>query len=102
MVGDIRENWLKLNGKAYKMIWVDIGNMPLCIIKAKRGYVACSYIDQKVAEKVGDIACVIQGVRRPEELPKTRIRSVTSWAEDLGIVEGMSLRKALELLDKVS
>ena len=98
-MGDIRENWLKLNGRAYKMIWVDMGNMPLCIIKAKKGYIACSYLDSKVAEKVGDIACVIQGVRHPEELIKSKIRYATTWAEDLGIVEGMSLRKALELLD---
>ena len=30
---------------------------------------------------------------------KAKIKAVTSWAEDLGLRPGMSVKKALEILD---
>ncbi len=86
--------------KKYVVLKHNIGNMPLIVVKAKNGYIACSYIDKETAEKVGDIAAFVSGVRDVEDLKKAKIRDVTSWAEDLGIREGMSVKKALELMDK--
>lgn len=89
------------DGKKYEAIEQKIGNLPLIVVKAKGGYIACSYIDRETAEKVGDIAAFVAGVKSVEDLKKAKIRSVTSWAEDLGIREGMSVKKALELMDSV-
>ena len=36
-----------------------------------------------------------------DDLKKAKIREATTWAEDLGIREGMSVKKALELMDIV-
>jgi uncharacterized protein YunC (DUF1805 family) len=35
----------------------------------------------------------------PRDLKKAKIRQATTWAEDLGVREGMSVKKALELMD---
>jgi len=88
-------------GKKYVALKHDIGNLPLIVVKAKKGYIACSYIDKETAEKVGDIAAFVSGVKDLEDLKKAKIRVATTWAEDLGIREGMSVKKALELMDGV-
>ena len=90
---------INLDGRDYEAIEQKIGNLPLIVVKAKGGYVACSYIDRETAEKVGDIAAFVAGVKTVDDLKKVKIRAVTSWAENLGIREGMSVKKALELMD---
>ncbi len=85
-------------GKKYIVVSESIGNLPLIVVRAKNGYIACSYIDSDTAEKVGDIAAFISGVKEVKDLEKAKIRKVTTWAEDLGIREGMSVKKALEIM----
>ena len=90
---------ISFEGKKYIALKQDIGNLPLIVVKAKNGYIACSYIDKATAEKVGDIAAFVSGVKCLDDFKKAKIRQATTWAEDLGIREGMSVKKALELMD---
>ncbi len=90
---------VKLGDKAYITLKDTIGNLPLIVVKAKNGYIACSYIDKETAEKVGDVAAFVSGVKNVDDFLKAKIRHATTWAEDLGIREGMSVKKALELMD---
>ncbi|HSB47775.1 MAG TPA: DUF1805 domain-containing protein [Candidatus Bilamarchaeum sp.] len=90
---------ISFEGRTYVVLKEDIGNVPLIIVKARKGYIACSYIDKETAEKVGDIAAFVSGVKSLDDLKKAKIRETTTWAEDLGIREGMSVKKALELMD---
>lgn len=90
---------ISFEGKKYVAVKQDIGNLPLIVVKAKKGYIACSYIDRETAEKVGDIAAFVSGVKCLDDLKKAKIRQATTWAEDLGIREGMSVKKALEIMD---
>lgn len=92
---------ISFDGKRYVALKTEMGNLPLIVVKAKRGYIACSYIDKQTAEKVGDIAAFVSGVKCLDDLKKAKIREATTWAEDLGIREGMSVKKALELMDIV-
>ena len=39
------EESIAFEGKNYTGLRFNLGNVPLLIIKAKKGYVACSYID---------------------------------------------------------
>lgn len=92
---------LSFEGKKYIVFKGEIGNLPLIVVKAKNGYIACSYIDKATAEKVGDVAAFVSGVKCFDDLKKAKIRYATTWAEDIGIREGMSVKKALELMDNV-
>ncbi len=92
-------NEVSFEGKRYIAVKHEIGNLPLIVVKAKNGYVACSYIDKDTAEKVGDVAAFVSGVKNIDDLKKAKIRHATTWAEDLGIREGMSVKKALEIMD---
>ena len=93
------EQNLTFEGKNYKGIFFELGNVPLVIIKAKAGYIACGYIDKGIAEKHGDVACFVTNVKTFEDVFKAKVRSMTSWAEEIGIREGMSVKKALEIID---
>lgn len=87
-----------INGKQYTYISYEIGNMPIIIIKCDNGYVANSYLDIDVADKVGDIAAIATDVHSLDELIKSKVFKATSWAKDLGIKEGTSIKRALELM----
>ena len=87
------------DGKKYVAYRQDLGNLPLIVVRTKGGYVACSYIDKETAEKVGDVAAFVSGVKNIDDFMRAKIRSTTTWAEDVGIREGMSVKKALELMD---
>jgi uncharacterized protein YunC (DUF1805 family) len=94
------EENLNFEGREYTGISFPLGNVPLLILKAKKGYVACGYISKDAAEKFGDVAAFVTGVKTYEDLFKAKIKTFTTWADDLGIREGMSVKKALELMDQ--
>ncbi len=90
---------VECEGRRYIAFRQSLGNLPLIVVKAKKGYVACSYIDKETAEKVGDVAAFVSGVKSMDDFFRAKVRMTTSWAEDIGIREGMSVRKALEIMD---
>ncbi len=92
------EETIKFGDRDYKAVKLNLGTVPLLIIKAENGYVASTYIDQDAAEKLGDIACFVTNVKSFEDFERAKIKCVTSWAEDLGIRPGMSIKKALEIM----
>ena len=93
------EEKISYDDREYTGLSFQLGNVPLLIIKAKKGYVACTYVSKEAAEKFGDVAAFVTGVKSFEDMFKAKIRGFTSWADDLGIREGMSVKKALELMD---
>ncbi len=96
------EEEIEFDGKKYPALRHSIGNLPLIVVRAKNGYVACSYIDKETAEKVGDVAAFVSGVKDVNDFMKAKVRHVTTWAENIGVREGMSVKKALELMDALS
>ncbi len=89
---------LEFEGRKYAAFESELGNLKLIVIKAKRGYIACSYINRETAQKVGDVAGFVSGVSSVDDMLRAKIRTTTSWAEDVGLREGMSVKKALEIL----
>ncbi len=94
------EETLTFEDRTYVGVSFPLGNVPLLIVKAKKGYVACGYISKDAAEKFGDVAGFVTGVKTFEDFFKAKIKTFTTWADDLGIREGMSVKKALELMDQ--
>jgi uncharacterized protein YunC (DUF1805 family) len=92
---------VKCEGKKYVALTESIGNLPLIVVRAKHGYVACSYIDKETAEKIGDNAAFVSGVKNIDDFLRAKIRETTTWAEDIGVRKGMSVKKALELMDEL-
>jgi len=71
---------------------------PLVIIRGRKGFVMCGYLDINVANKLGLIAARVVGVKNVEEILEKEIVNVTSKAKELGIKEGMKVKEILELI----
>jgi len=80
-------------------IKISIGNADLIIIKAKKGYLMCGYLNIEVAEKLGDAACMVKGVKSFEDVLNAKIYKLTEKARKLGITEGISGKEALKFLE---
>ena len=68
------------------------------LLKAKNGYVMCGYLNMDTADKIGDIAGIVSGVRSIDDALKSRILQVSSMAREKGLSEGMI---ALDFLNKL-
>jgi uncharacterized protein YunC (DUF1805 family) len=76
-------------------------NLPkanLVLVAAEKGFVCCGYLDLETAEKLGDAAAIVRGVKTVEDLLVAKIVGSTTAAGILGIKTGMSGKEALELM----
>lgn len=70
----------------------------LLVLRADRGYVMCGYLNLEVAEKVGDTAVLVRGVKTIEDVLAAKVVDATSRAKALGIAAGQPVTDALSLL----
>jgi len=77
---------------------INLHNAPFLILVADKGFVMCGYLNIATAEKLGDAACMVSGVRDFQGMLKAKIIAATTKAESLGVKEGMSCEEALSLL----
>ena len=89
---------ISINGKKAIGVKIDLGNAPLLVIKGEKGYLMCGYLNIDIAEKLGDAAAVVTGVKDFNEMLSKEVKYVTSKAKELGIHEGM---KGIDALKKL-
>jgi len=58
----------------------------------------CGYLNMETAEKLGDAACMVRGVKTVDDLLNAKIVEMTSKAKQFGIEMGMTGRETLEKL----
>ncbi len=83
-----------------RLMVIEMGNLPIILFKGKIGYLATVHIDKETAEKIGDVAGFVPAVKSVDEFLNAKLKDVTSWAEDVGLRPGMTVRKAIRLLDE--
>ena len=77
---------------------LNIGNAPLLIIKAKKGYVMCGYLNISAANKLGDIAGRVTGVRDFDDVLNADIIEISENAKKMGLKTGMKGKDFLKKL----
>ncbi len=87
---------IKIKEKFVQGIEIPLKNATLILIVAPKGYIACGYWSMQSAEKFGDVACIVRGVKNIDALLKAKIEEVSPAAEKIGLKKGMSAVKALE------
>lgn len=70
----------------------------MVILKAPKGFVMCAYLDIEAAQNMGDAAAMVRGVKTKEDALCAKIVSTTEKARQLGVKEGMTGAKAIELM----
>ena len=89
---------VKIGGSEYEFFSYSAGNAPLLILKGKKGYVMCGYLNLEAAEKLGDTAVRASGVKDLDTLLGASVAGVTGKAKLLGINEG---QKVSEIIAKL-
>jgi uncharacterized protein YunC (DUF1805 family) len=85
---------LTLDGIDFEAVHIPTERTNILLIKAAGGFLACGYFDVNVANRVGDAAAIVTGVKTLEQMLEAPIVR----AETAGVRPGMTGREALLLL----
>jgi len=77
---------------------IDLGNASLILIKSRKAYVMCGYLNMDVANKFGDIAGKITGVKTIDDALNANIIEISEEAKKKGLITGMKARDFLNKL----
>jgi uncharacterized protein YunC (DUF1805 family) len=67
------------------------------LLRGRRGYVMCGYLNLKAAEKFKDRAVKVTGVSGIKDALSAEVHSCTSEARKLGIRKGQPIREVLKI-----
>jgi len=77
---------------------IQLGTAPLILIKAKKGYVMCGYLNMNAANKLGDVAGRVTGVKSFDDVLNADIVELSENAKNIGLKEGMKARDFLNAI----
>lgn len=86
---------INLEGNILAGYAIPTGNTSILIIKAKHGFLGCGYVSLETAEKVGDAAVIVSGVKNFEDMLNVKVKAVSPAAAALGITTAMTGKEAL-------
>ncbi len=86
---------IKLENGSALGLKLDMEHAPLLVIRAAKGFVMCGYLNMDVANKLGDVAVRVTGVKSFEDVLNSKAVDVSEAAKKLGIITGMPAREAL-------
>jgi uncharacterized protein YunC (DUF1805 family) len=91
----VRQKIINLNIHEIRGVEIALPNLPLVIAIGKTAYIMCGYLNIDVAEKAGDTAAMVRGVKNVDELLSGTVVAMTSAARAKGVSEGVTGRDAL-------
>ncbi|MDR3256166.1 MAG: DUF1805 domain-containing protein [Endomicrobium sp.] len=68
----------------------------MVFIKGNNGFIMCGYLNIETAEKMGNIAAIVTGVKTVNDMLEKNIVNSTTNAQRIGINPGISVLEALE------
>lgn len=86
---------IKLENGSALGLKMDMEHAPLLVIRAGKGFVMCGYLNMDAANKLGDAAVRVTGVRSFEDVLNAKAIDVSEAAKKLGITAGMTAKDAL-------
>ena len=86
-----------MNLEQFSLEQIDL-KLPLLIIKGKKGFLACGYIDIETCNKTGEAAAIVSGVKTHEDRLTKEVIKASNEAKKLGIQIGMNGKEVLEII----
>jgi len=68
---------------------INLGKAPLLILQARKGYLMCGYLNMNTANKLGDIAGRVTGVKTYDDMLNASVTEISENAKKEGLCEGM-------------
>jgi uncharacterized protein YunC (DUF1805 family) len=89
---------LTIDGITFESVHIPTEKTNILLVKAAGGFLGCGYFDVNVANRVGDAVAIVTGVKTIDEVLSAPVVRLSDRARELGVIEGMSGRDALKLL----
>lgn len=90
---------ITVNETVFKAVQIDLSDRgKLLMIIGAKGYVMCGYLNINTAQKLGDAACMVTGVKTIDDVLNADIVALTAEAQKLGIEMGMPVKDVLKKL----
>ena len=89
---------MRIGKKTVETILFKLASKNLIVIKGKKGYIMCGYLNLKVAEKFKEVAVKITGVSTIGDALNSLVHSATRQAKRIGIYKGQSVKEALKII----
>jgi len=89
---------IKIGKKQILAISVKLANKNLILLKGKKGYIMCGYLDMTAANKFGDVAVKITGVSTINEALDSRAVSTSVVARKIGIKKNQNIKDILKII----
>ncbi len=94
----IEADTVEIAGSEYEYIRVPMAKAPLLLLKGKKGFVMCGYLNLEAANKLGDCAVRVSGVNDLQTILDSKAAGVSDEAKKLGIAEGQKVSDFIHLL----
>ncbi len=94
----IEADTVEISGSKYEYIRVPMSKAPLLLLKGRKGFVMCGYLNLEAANKLGDCAVRVSGVNDLKTLLDSKASGVSEEAKKLGISEGQKVSDFIHLL----
>lgn len=89
---------VKAKGKVLEAFSCKLGKKNLVLIRGRKGYVMCGYLNMKAADAFGDVAVKIKGVASVAQAMHARVYSVSRAGRRLGIQRNQPIKDVLEII----
>jgi len=77
---------------------IGLGVAPLILITVKKGFVMCGYLNINTANKLGDIAARVTGVKSFDDVLNADVVELSENAKKMDLKEGMKARDSLNAI----
>lgn len=94
----IESRIVTVGNSQFEFFRMNLGKAPLLILKGKKGYVMCGYLDISTPDKLGELAARVTGVKSLEDVLGARIAQVSKSLKEMGVEEGTPVTEALQFL----
>jgi len=89
---------IKAGKKYVQALVMPLESKRLIVLRGRRGYIMCGYLNLEVAEKFNDVAVKVTGISSIKDALKATVHSCTSRARKLGIHPGDSVKDVLKII----
>ena len=86
---------IEIDSKTFDAYSSPTANASLLIIRGSRGMLACGYISVETANKIGDVAAIVTGVKDFNDMLEKNVVAASNAAIALGIKPGMTGKETL-------
>lgn len=94
----IESKIVTVGNSQFEFFRMNLGKAPLLILKGKKGYVMCGYLDINTSDKLGELAARVTGVKSLEDVLDAKIAQASKGLKEMGVEEGTPVTDALQFL----